>query len=196
MEEPVVKAVEPPPSGPAVEMRQAKRARQSCAGSIVAPSSSSASEDLQSSRIHHLEERLDKMNLYNLETLAQLQQTMADQAWEQNKMMLNQQEFNKQLVDLQNNFMKSTCESLQSILVSLPTMMRQYAIKAQALNLAPLSTVAPLLMLTMANSAPAPSGAMLSPTPSAVAASIQVPDNVPSTPQSSDPGSHPEDSNV
>ena len=121
---------------------------------------------------------------------------MADQAREQNKMMLNQQEFNKQLVDSQNNFMKSTCESLQSILVSLPTMMRQYAIEAQALNPASLSTVAPQLMLTMANSAPAPSSALLSPTPSAVAASTQVPDNVPSTPQSSDPGSHPEVSNV
>ena len=92
--------------------------------------------------------------------------------------------------------MKSTCESLQSILVSLPTMMRQYAIEAQALNSVPLSTVAPQLMLTMANSAPTPSGALLSPTPSAVAASTQVPDNVPSTPQSSDSGSHPEVSNV
>ena len=73
-------------------------------------------------------------------------------------MMLNQQEFNKQLVDSQNNFMKSTSESLQSILVSLPTMMRQYEIEAQALNPAPLSTVAPQLMLTMANSAPTPLG--------------------------------------
>ena len=114
----------------------------------------------------------------------------------QNNFMLNQQEFNKQLVDSQNNFMKSTCESLQSILVSLPTMMRQYAIEAQALNPAPLSIVAPQLMLTMVNSASAPSGAVLSPTPSAVTASAQVPDNVPSTPQSSDPGSHPEVNNV
>ena len=107
MEEPIVEAAEPPPSGPAVETRLAKKARQSRAGSVAAPSSS-AGEDLQSSRIHHLEERLDKMNQSNLETLAQLQQTMADQAREQNKMMLNQQEFNKQLVDSQNNFMKST----------------------------------------------------------------------------------------
>ena len=134
VEEPVVEAAEPPPSGPAVETRQAKRVRQSRTGSVAAPSSSSAGKDLQSSRIHHLEERLDKMNQSNLETLAQLQQTMADQAREQNKMMLNQQEFNKQLMDSQNNFMKSTCESLQSILISIPTMMRQYAIEAQALN--------------------------------------------------------------
>ena len=112
VEEPVVEAAEPPPSGPAVETRLAKRARQSRAGSIAAPSSSSAGEDLQSSRIYHLEERLDKMNQSNLETLAQLQQTMADQVREQNKMMLNQQEFNKQLVDSQNNFMKSIYESL------------------------------------------------------------------------------------
>ena len=80
VEEPVVEATEPPPSGLVVETRQAKRARQSCVGSVAAPSSSSAGEDLQSSRIHHLEERLDKMNQSNLETLAQLQQTMADQA--------------------------------------------------------------------------------------------------------------------
>ena len=112
VEEPVVEAVEPPSSGLAMETRLAKKARQSRAFSIAAPSSSSASEDLQSSRIHHLEERLDKMNQSNLETLAQLQQTMADQAREQNKMMLNQQEFNKQLVDSQNNFMKMTSESL------------------------------------------------------------------------------------
>ena len=74
--------------------------------------------------------------------------------------------------------------------------MRQYAIEAQALNPAPLSTVAPQLMLTMANFAPALLGSLLSPTPSVVAASTQVPDNVPSTLQSFDPGSHPEVSNV
>ena len=82
MEEPVVEGAEPPPSRPAVETRLAKKARQSRAGSVAAPFSSSASENLQSSRIHHLEERLDKMNQSNLETLAQLQQTMADQARE------------------------------------------------------------------------------------------------------------------
>ena len=73
VEEPIVEAVEPPSSGPAVETRMAKRARQSRAASVVVPSSSSAGEDLQSSRIHHLEERLDKMNQSNLETLVQLQ---------------------------------------------------------------------------------------------------------------------------
>ena len=62
VEEHVVKAAEPPSSGPAVETRMAKRARQSRASSAAAPSSSSAGEDLQSSRIHDLEERLDKMN--------------------------------------------------------------------------------------------------------------------------------------
>ena len=99
VDEPVVEAAEPPSSGPAVETRMAKKARQSRVGSVAAPSSSSASEDLQSSRIHHLEERLDKMNQSNLEMQAQLQQTLADQAREQNKMMLNQQVFNKQIVD-------------------------------------------------------------------------------------------------
>ena len=111
-------------------------------------------------------------------------------------MMLNQQEFNKQMVDSQSNFFKMMSESIQSILSSIPTMMRQYAIEAQAFNLAPLSAIAPQLMFTMANSALAPSGSVLSPTPSRVAASAQVPESVPSTPQSSDLRSHPELSNV
>ena len=89
VEEAVVEAAEPPPSGHVVETRLAKKARQSRAGSVPAPSSSSAGEDMQSSRIHHLEERLDKMNQSNLETLAQLQQTMADQAREQNKQLVD-----------------------------------------------------------------------------------------------------------
>ena len=46
VEEPVVKAAEPPPFGPAVETRLAKKARQSRACSVAAPSSSSAGEDL------------------------------------------------------------------------------------------------------------------------------------------------------
>ena len=62
VEEAVVEAAKPPPSGPAVETRLAKKARQSRAGSIPVPSSSSSGEDMQSSRIQHLEERLDKMN--------------------------------------------------------------------------------------------------------------------------------------
>ena len=70
MEEPVVEVTEPLPFGRAVETRLAKRARQSRAAFVAAPSSSSAGEDLQSSKIHHLEERLDKMNQSNLETLA------------------------------------------------------------------------------------------------------------------------------
>ena len=67
VEEPVVEAFEPPSFGPAVETRMAKRVRQSRVGSMAVPSLSSAGEDLQSSRIHHLEERLDKMNQLNLE---------------------------------------------------------------------------------------------------------------------------------
>ena len=112
VEEPVVGATKPPSSRPTVETRMAKRARESRAGSVARPSSSSAGDDLQSSKIHHLEERLNKMNQSNLEMQAQLQQTLADQAWEQNKMMLNQQEFNKQMVDLQSNFFKMTSESI------------------------------------------------------------------------------------
>ena len=51
VEEPVVKITEPPPSGLVVETRLAKRTRQSRAASLAAPSSLSAGEDLQSSKI-------------------------------------------------------------------------------------------------------------------------------------------------
>ena len=107
------------------------------------------------------------------------------------------------MVNLQRNFFKMMSESIESILNSIPTMMRQYAIEAQTFNPAPLSAVAPQLMLTMANSALAPSasltppgGVVLSPAPSEVATLVQVPKNVLSTPQSLDLGSHPELSNV
>ena len=71
VEEPDVEVAEPPSFRPAVETRMAKRARQSRASSVAPPSLSSAGEDLQASRIHHLEERLDKMNQSNLEMQAQ-----------------------------------------------------------------------------------------------------------------------------
>ena len=67
VEECVVDAVDPPSSGPAVETRMAKRARQSRASSMAGPSSSTADDYLQTSRIHHLEERLDKINQSQLE---------------------------------------------------------------------------------------------------------------------------------
>ena len=79
VEELVVRAAEPPSFGPAMETRMAKRARQSSASSVAGPSSLFIGDNLQSSRIHHLEERLDKMNQSNLEMQAQLQQTLADQ---------------------------------------------------------------------------------------------------------------------
>ena len=139
----MVDVVDPPSSGPTVETRMAKRARQSRVGSVAGPSSSIVDDDVQASRIHHLEERLDKMNQSQLEMQAQLQQTLADQAREQNKILLKQQEMNKQIIDSQTNFFKMTSESIQSILSSIPTMMRQYAIEAQAFNPAPLSAVAP-----------------------------------------------------
>ena len=47
MEELIVEATKPPSSGPNVEMRMAKRVRQSRAGSLERPSSSSAGDNLQ-----------------------------------------------------------------------------------------------------------------------------------------------------
>ena len=90
IEERIVESFDPPSFGPAMETRLAKRARQSRAGSVPGPSSSTADNNMQASRIHHLEERLDKMNQSQLEMQAQLQQTLADQAREQNKIMLKQ----------------------------------------------------------------------------------------------------------
>ena len=70
VEERVVDAVDPPSFGPAIETRMAKRAQQSRAGFVAGPSSSTANDNVQASRIHHLEERLDKMNQSQLEMQA------------------------------------------------------------------------------------------------------------------------------
>ena len=48
----------------------AKRARQSRVGSVAGASLSTLGDDLQSSRIHNLEERLDTMNQSQLEMQA------------------------------------------------------------------------------------------------------------------------------
>ena len=70
VEERMVDVADPPSSGPAVETRLAKRAQQSRAGSVAGPSSSTTDDDVQASRIHHLEEPLDKMNQSQLEMQA------------------------------------------------------------------------------------------------------------------------------
>ena len=77
VEEPIVEAVDPSSSGPTVETRMAKRARQTHAGSVAGASSSTSTDNFHSYRIHNLEERLDKMNQSQLEMQAQLQKTLA-----------------------------------------------------------------------------------------------------------------------
>ena len=62
VKEPVIEAAEPPSFAPVVKMRMAKRAWQGCVGYVAGASSSTPGDDLQSSRIHNLEERFDKMN--------------------------------------------------------------------------------------------------------------------------------------
>ena len=118
-------------------------------------------------------------------------------------MIRKQHGINKQMVDLQTNFFKMTSESLQKILSSIPIMMRQYAIEAQTLNPVPLNSIAPQLMLTMANFALAPSTLLmlleyvvLSPAPFGVTTSVQVPKSLSSTPQSSELAGHSKPSNV
>ena len=62
VEEPVVEAADSLSSRPAMETRMAKRARQSHTGSVAGPSLSIPGDNLQYSKIHNLEERLDRMN--------------------------------------------------------------------------------------------------------------------------------------
>ena len=70
VEEPVVEAVDPPSSGLAMETRMAKRAKQSCADFVAGASLLTPGDDFQSSKIHNLEERLDRMNQLQLEMQA------------------------------------------------------------------------------------------------------------------------------
>ena len=86
-DEPLVEKVDPPPSGSIVETKMVKKARQSCDGCGVRASFLSIGEDIHLARMQTLEENLDKLNQSNLKMQTALQQILADQARENNKMM-------------------------------------------------------------------------------------------------------------
>ena len=87
---------------------------------------------------------------------------MADQARENQKMMMQHQkemtvQMAEQMARSQQEYLKMAGESFQHIMNSLPSMVMSIVQKVQTLNPTPLSYVDPQLMLTMGNSAFAPS---------------------------------------
>ena len=85
-----------PPPGPTVETRQAKRAKQAGPLSGTEPSSSVATDDIVSAKLLALEERVQRMTESNFTMQASLQQSLADQARESHKMMMQHQ---REMVD-------------------------------------------------------------------------------------------------
>ena len=76
------------PPGPTVETRQAKRAKQTCPPPRAEPSSSVVADDSISAKLLALEERVQRMIESNFSMQASLQQSLADQARENHKMMM------------------------------------------------------------------------------------------------------------
>ena len=83
----MVERAELPPPGPTVETRQAKRAKQTCPQPGVVPSSLVVADDSVSPNLLALEERVQRMTESNFNMQASLQQSLADQAKENHKMM-------------------------------------------------------------------------------------------------------------
>ena len=130
---------------------------------------------------------------------ASMQQSMADQARENQKMMMQHQkemiaQMAKQMARSQQEYLKMAGESFQHIMNSLPSMVISIVQKVQTLNPTPLSCVDPQLMLTMGNSAFAPSSSqapvptfVLAPPPLGTDLLPAAPQTVSNTPQSSAP---------
>ena len=87
-EDALVERPQPATSRPTVETRQAKRQKQSCPSFAPVVSSSQDPEDSVSVHLHSLEERFQKMDNLNRILQASMQQSMADQARENQKMMM------------------------------------------------------------------------------------------------------------
>ena len=157
-----VERPQPATSRPTVGTRQAKRQKQSRPSSAPVVSSSQDPEDSVLAHMHSLEERFQKMDDSNRILQASMQQSMADQARENQKMMMQYQkemaaQMAKQMARSQQEYLKMVGESFQHIMSSLSSMVMSIVQKVQTLNPTPLSCVDPQLMLTMENSAFAPS---------------------------------------
>ena len=194
-----VERPQPATSRPTVETRQAKRQKQSRPSSAPVVSSLQEPEDSVSAHLHSLEERFQKMDDSNRILQASMQQSMADQARENQKMIMQHQkemaaQMAEQMARSQQEYLKMAGESFQHIMSTLPSMVMSIVQKVQTLNPTPLSCVDPQLMLTMGNSASAPSSSQ-APVPSFVLAPPSLgtdppaaaPQTVSHTPQSSAP---------
>ena len=151
-----------PPPGPTVETRQAKRAKQAGPPPGIEPSSSVAADDIVSAKLLALEERVQRMTESNFTMQASLQQSLADQARESHKMMMQHQ---REMVDSQREFMKIIGDSMKEMFSNLPTMVMSIVQKVQTMNPTPLSCVDPQLLLTMGNPLLAPLPLPMAPPP-------------------------------
>ena len=115
----MVERAELPPPGPTVKTRQAKRAKQTCPPPSAKPSSSVVTDNSVSAKLLALEERVQRMTESNFNMQASLQQSLADQARENHKMMMQHQ---KEMAESQKEFMKITRDSMKEMFSNLPTM--------------------------------------------------------------------------
>ena len=143
-----------PPFGPTMETRQAKRAKQTRPPLGAEPSSSVVADDNVSAKLLALEERVQRTTESNFSMQASLQQSLADQARENHKMIMQHQ---REMVELQKEFMKITRDSMKEMFNNLPTMVMSIVQKVQTMNPTPLSCVDLQLLLTMGNPLLAPS---------------------------------------
>ena len=122
-----VERPQPATSRPTVETRQAKRQKQSRPSSAPVVSSSQEPKDSVSAQLHSLEERFQKMDDSNRILQASMQQSMADQARENQKMMMQHQkemaaQMAEQMARSQQEYLKMAGESFQHIMSTLPSM--------------------------------------------------------------------------
>ena len=136
----IVERAELLPPRPTVKTRQAKRAKQTRPPPNTEPSSSVVADDIVSTKLLALEERVQRMNESNFSMQASLQQSLADQAKENHKMMMQHQ---KEMAKSQKEFMKITRDSMKEMFSNLPTMVMSIVQKVQTMNPTPLSCVDP-----------------------------------------------------
>ena len=87
----IVERAEIPPPGLTIETRQAKRAKQTCPPPGTKASSSLVTNDNVSTKLLALEERVQRMIESNFSMQASLQQSLADQARENHKIMMQKE---------------------------------------------------------------------------------------------------------
>ena len=135
----VVERAELPPPSPTIETRLTKRAKQSRLASGTEASSSLVADDSISTKLLALEKWVQRMTKSNFTIQASLQQSLADQARENHKMMQHQ----KKMAESQKEFMKITRDSMKDMFSNLRTMVMSIVQKVQTMNPTPLNCVDP-----------------------------------------------------